>query len=152
MKNTCMILLGAFLLLGGATNSRALEWMTGSELVTHCKEFYEHPTSLDGIACASYVQGFLGGAEATDGVVAARARSQSSSGSSFTERAIQTRLRNRLERFGPTVYANYCLPRSVPNTEVIRNVIEYIANHPEAVDMSAQDVVYGALKEFYPCE
>lgn len=132
--------------------ARAVEWMTGSELIGHCRDYVEHPTSLDGVACASYVQGFLGGAEATDAVVAETVRQQYRERSRLLTRAAETRVKQRLDRFGPTAYAGYCLPKEASNTEVVAKVIAFIAGHPESAELTAQDVVYGALKEFYPCD
>lgn len=151
MKSLSALALSFVLVLTILPQARAVEWMTGSELIGHCREYVEHPTSLDGVACASYVQGFLGGAEATDAVVAETVRMQYRERSSLLNRAAETRVKQRLDRFGPTVYAGYCLPREVSNTEVVATVIAFIAGHPESADLTAQDVVYGALKEFYPC-
>lgn len=151
MKSLSAMVVGFALVLTFLPQARAVEWMTGSELIGHCREYVEHPTSLDGIACASYVQGFLGGAEATDAVVAETVRQQYRERSRFASRAAETRVKQRLERFGPTAYAGYCLPREVSNTGVVATVIAFIAAHPESAELTAQDVVYGALKEFYPC-
>jgi len=132
---------------------QAVEWMTGSELINHCKEYEEHPTSMDGIVCASYIQGFLGGAEVTDGVVVSKFRNPGNADrDSFENRAFNSRVTRRFERFGPTSYADYCLPKDIPTVTVIKEVIDYIAAHPESASLTAQNLVYNTLKEFHPCE
>ena len=152
MKITTGLITAGLIVTAASAKVHAVEWMSGTELIGHCKDYTEHPTSLDGVACASYVQGFLGGAEATDGVVADTIRSRLDDRSSFEQRVINTRIGRRLQQFGATAFANYCLPKDVPNTEVVINVINYIVTHPESKDMTAQDLVYSALKEHYPCD
>ena len=151
MRMIPLVALGLIVAAAHSIPARAVEWMSGTELIGHCQDYLEHPTGLDGVACASYVQGFLGGAEATDATVASSVSSLYRDRSSLLSRAADTRVKQRLERFGPTSYAGYCLARTVPNTEVVIRVIDFIASHPESADLTAQDVVYGALKEFFPC-
>jgi hypothetical protein len=71
----------------------------------------------------------------------------------FTERAIRTRLGSRIERYGPSYYAEFCLGEPVPLAEVARVVI---ADLLELEDLEgrelARDVVYATLRDEFPCE
>ncbi|MAU40717.1 MAG: hypothetical protein CMF31_03755 [Kordiimonas sp.] len=145
------LLLPLFLMFIANTPAKAVEWMSGKELIGHCKEFAEHPTSLDGVSCSSFVQGFLGGAEATDAVVVKKLHSRKDEFSSLEKRIFDTRIRQWQQTYGPTAYADYCLPRAETNTAVVRSVIRYIAAHPESEKYTAPELVYKSLLESYPC-
>ena len=71
----------------------------------------------------------------------------------FTERAIRTRLGSRIDRYGPSYYAEFCLGEPVPLAEVARVVI---ADLLELEDLEgrelARDVVYATLRDEFPCE
>lgn len=59
----------------------------------------------------------------------------------------------RLELYGATVYADYCIGDPVPLREVVEHVVEdsqdekLVADHP-----LARDLVYLTLRTHYPCE
>jgi len=71
---------------------------------------------------------------------------------SFSQRAARTRIGNRLDRFGASVYADYCLGDPVPLKEVVEFVVQD-ATDPERVASNplARDLVYQTLREHYPC-
>jgi hypothetical protein len=70
----------------------------------------------------------------------------------FSERAVRTRIGTRLDRYGPSVYAEFCLGDPVPLKEVVEHVVEDATN-PERVAANplARDLVYETLREHYPC-
>jgi len=152
MKRTVLGFLSALIVLAVATPTLAVKWVSGEELIGHCKAYNDAPTSLDGIVCVAYVQGFLGGAEATDPAVEENVRAQYPQPTDFMERVVRTRLGRQVEQFGATALAGYCLPVAEPVTQVVFNIVTFIDGHPESASMTAQEIVYGALKQYYPCQ
>lgn len=144
-----LALVGIF--VGG--NARGVEALSTAELISHCQFYDEEPDGADGIFCVRYIQGFIDGAVATDERVTYNvAREFEDSSSSFRERAVRTRLGQRLERFGPSVYAEFCLGDPVPLAEVVRKVIADLEQLDGADDIPlAGNAVYRTLREHYPC-
>jgi hypothetical protein len=70
----------------------------------------------------------------------------------FSERAARTRIGNRLERYGASVYADFCLGDPVPLKEVVEHVVQD-ATDPERVAANplARELVYQTIREHYPC-
>ena len=99
-----------------------------------------------------YIQGFIDGAVATDERVTRNVAEEYEKQDSYSERAKRTRIGNRLERYGATVYADYCLGDPVPLREVVEHVVEdsqdekLVASNP-----LARDLVYKTLRSHYPC-
>ncbi|MFN3233231.1 MAG: Rap1a/Tai family immunity protein [Alphaproteobacteria bacterium] len=152
MKHMLHGVVAALVLAFAAVPAQAVKWVSGPELIGHCKAYTDAPTSLDGVVCVAYIQGFLGGAEATDATVEENVLSQyQQDHSAFMRRVVRTRLGRSVEEYGATALANYCLPLAEPVTRVVLRVVQYIDAHPEAESLNAQEVVYGALKEHYPC-
>ena len=142
----------AALTLAVSAPAGAVKWVSGSELIGHCQAYVDAPTSLDGVVCVAYIQGFLGGAEATDAEVENSVRAEYPERSDYMKRVVRTRVSaSRIELFGATALANYCLPLAEPTSRVVANVVAYIESHPEQESLNAQEIVYGALQEYYPC-
>lgn len=144
----CCLILG----IGYSTRVYAVAWMSGQEFVNHCRTYTESPTNNGGVICLSYIQGFLEGAEATDGVVERSVREEYKEKNTFTERAIITRLGERAKRYGATSYAQYCLESTVSIHAVVNAVIQFIDANPNHIEKGAREVVYGALMKTYPCQ
>ena len=70
----------------------------------------------------------------------------------FTERAIRTRVINRLEKFGPSVYAEFCVGQPDPIADVVLHVIEELDRYDDLEGKHAQTVVYDSLRRHYPCK
>lgn len=138
--------------LAAAGPAHAVENLTTEELVSHCIHYPDDPDGADGIFCVRYVQGFIDGAVATDQRVTENVAAEYDRGESFTERAIRTRVGSRLERFGPSYYAEFCLGAPVPLAAVVDNVVTDLDN-PELIERYplARDIVYHTLREYYPC-
>ncbi|NJN51449.1 MAG: hypothetical protein HC809_06385 [Gammaproteobacteria bacterium] len=69
----------------------------------------------------------------------------------LTQRAIRTRVGERMRRFGPSVYAEYCIGDPVPIQEVIALIrSDFDAKPPSSSDL-ARDSVYSVLRKNYPC-
>lgn len=131
----------------------AVEILSTAELASHCDHYREDPEGEDGIFCVRYIQGFIDGAVATDERVTMNVAAEYDvTEESFAERAIRTRLGSRLERFGPSYYAEFCLGEPVPLAAVVEKVVDTLATAeftPE--DQNARDMVYQVLREHYPC-
>ena len=136
-----------------ASDARAVEALSTEELISHCAIYEQDPEGEDGIFCVRYIQGFIDGAVATDERVAYNVANEYDRDETFTERAIRTRLGSRIDRYGPSYYAEFCLGEPVPLAEVARVVI---ADLLELEDLEgrelARDVVYATLRDEFPCE
>ena len=131
----------------------AVEALSTAELKLHCEVFEEDPEGEDGIFCVRYIQGFIDGAVATDERVTYNVADEADRDESFSERAIRTRVGLRLNRYGPSVYAEFCLGEPVPMEEVVTKVVDDLLNEDFVREMPlARDIVYATLRKNYPCE
>ena len=137
-----------------AERAEAVEALSTAELAEHCEIYLNEPDGEDGIFCVRYIQGFIDGAVATDERVTLNVADEfeSDEAESFTERAIRTRLGNRLEEFGSSYYAEFCLGEPVPLKDVVDVVVADILDPLRTRNRPlARDVVYTALRREYPC-
>ena len=148
-----MFAIGTFALLAAANNAQAVEALSTEELISHCVVYEEDPEGEDGIFCVRYIQGFIDGAVATDERVTYNVADEYDREETFTERAIRTRLGSRIDRYGPSYYAEFCLGEPVPLAEVARVVIADLLRleNLEGREL-ARDVVYETLRREYPCD
>lgn len=131
----------------------AVEPLATTELIDHCSSYDADPEGPDAIFCVRYVQGFIDGAVTTDALVTLNIADEVDRDESFTERAMRTRLGRRLERYGPSYYADFCLSETVPLSTVVKQVIEALLEVDVATRQPlARDVVFGTLRSRYPCE
>jgi hypothetical protein len=145
--------IGIVALSGAANIAHAVEALSTEELISHCAVYEEDPDGKDGIFCVRYIQGFIDGAVATDERVTYNVANEYDRDESFTERAIRTRLGSRLDRYGPSYYAEFCLGEPVPLAEVARVVVEDLLALEDLEGRElARDVVYATLRTEYPCE
>ena len=145
--------IGIVALSAAATDAHAVEALSTEELISHCTVYEEDPDGEDGIFCVRYIQGFIDGAVVTDERVTYNVANEYDRDETFTERAIRTRLGSRIDRYGPSYYAEFCLGEPVPLAEVARVVIADLLaiDNIEGQEL-ARDVVYAALRSEYPCD
>ena len=121
-------------------------------LVSHCSKYHEEGAEEDRIFCVRYIQGFIDGAVATDERVTRNVAMEYEKEESFSERAKRTRVGSRLERYGATVYADYCLGDPVPLREVVEHVVEDSRDEKLVAEVPlARELVYRTLRTHYPC-
>jgi len=149
---TLLIGFAALACVLGAPRAFAIEPLTATELEAVCHGATEDPNTTNARLCVYYVKGFLDGAVATDGRVAQNVASEMDEEEGFTERAIRTRVINRLERFGPSVYAEFCVGQPDPIADVVLHVIEELDRYDDLEGKHAQTVVYDSLRRHYPCK
>ena len=101
--------------------------------------------------CALYISGFLDGAVATDARVAENVADEFEQDETFTQRAARTRIGERIRRYGPSAYAEYCIGEPVPVADVIELVRREIPKNVPDDDDLARDMVYALLRKHYPC-
>ena len=144
-----IMIIGALML---APPAFAVEALSTDELVSHCDKYHDPQAEKDRIFCVRYIQGFIDGAVATDERVAQNIVKEYEKEESFSERAARTRIGSRLDRYGYTVYADYCLGDPVPLKEVVEHDVSAIEN-PNLVDANplARELVYRVLRRDYPC-
>ena len=130
----------------------AVEALSTEELISHCKFYDEDPEGVDGIFCVRYIQGFIDGAVATDERVTLNVAKEYDQAETITQRAIRNRLGSRMEQFGPSYYAEFCLGDPLPLVEVAKTVMKVLEALEELEGNElARDVVYATLRREYPC-
>lgn len=135
-----------------APRASAIEPLTAAQLEQVCVDYREEGNSPWSTLCLYYVKGFLDGAVATDGRVAENVAAEIEREESFTERAIRTRIGSRLQKFGPSVYAEFCVGSPDPIADVVMHVVEELEQYDNLEDVQAQEVVYASLRRHYPCD
>ena len=144
---------GIVALSAATSDALAVEALSTEELISHCVLYEDDPDGEDGIFCVRYIQGFIDGAVATDERVTYNVADEYDKDETFTERAIRTRLGSRIDRYGPSYYAEFCLGEPVPLAEVARVVIADLLKIDDLEGQElARDVVYATLRREYPCE
>lgn len=139
--------------LAALSTAGAVEPLSTDELKLHCEIFEQNPDGEDGIFCVRYIQGFIDGAVATDEFVTYNVADEADRDESFSERAIRTRVGSRLNLYGPSAYAEFCLGEPVPMEEVVKKVVDDLLNVDFVRDMPlARDIVFATLRRNYPCE
>ena len=150
MRTLCLSLAAWTLVV--ATDAVAIEPLTANELKEICTDVDLAPANSESRPCITYVKGFLDGAVATDARVAENVASEYDKEETFSERAIRTRIIDRLNRFGPSVYAEFCVGQPDPIADVVRHVIEEFDFYDDLEGVQAQQVVYASLRRHYPCD
>jgi len=148
-KHGLTLLMAALLTAPAAWGVEAL---SSEELLEHCNLYEDPAAEADRIFCLRYIQGFIDGAVATDERVMQNVAREFGGDESFSQRATRTRIGNRLERFGASVYAEYCLGDPVPLAEVVAHVVEDARDEMLVARIPlARELVYQALRTHYPC-
>ena len=149
-KNYLALIVAAALLLV-LRPATAIEPLSAPDLQEICAPARDDAAAPDARQCVLYVKGFLDGAVATDGRVAENVASEIEEEETFTERAIRTRVINRLEKYGPSAYAEFCVGQPDPIADVVLHVIEELDRYESLDGVQAQTVVYASLRRHYPC-
>jgi hypothetical protein len=149
---TLLIWFTAVSCLLAASRTWSIEPLSAVQLDDVCTDYRAQPDNPQSMLCLYYVKGFLDGAVATDGRVAENVAAEIEKEETFTERAIRTRIGNRLQRFGPSVYAEFCVGQPDPIAAVVLHVIEELERYGDLEGMQAQTVVYDTLRRHYPCD
>jgi hypothetical protein len=144
---------GIVLISAASSDALAVEALSTEELISHCAVYERDPEGEDGIFCVRYIQGFIDGAVVTDERVTYNVADEYDREETFTERAIRTRLGSRIDRYGPSYYAEFCLGEPLPLAEVARVVIADLLQleNIEGREL-AREVVYDTLRREYPCD
>lgn len=129
----------------------SVEPLTATQLNQVCENYRDQADEPWSLLCIYYVKGFLDGAVATDRRVAENVVAEIEQEETFTERAIRTRVGNRLDRFGPSVYAEFCVGQPDPIADVVLHVVEELERYDDLEGIQAQTVVYDTLRRHYPC-
>lgn len=135
-----------------APRAFAIEPLTAIQLQQACVDAREQADSPESLLCVYYVKGFLDGAVATDARVAENVAAEIEEEETFTERAIRTRVGSRIELYGPSVYAEFCVGQPDPIADVVLHVIEELGRYDDLEGLQAQTIVYASLRRHYPCE
>ena len=146
-------LISAFTLLLLAGRAESVEPLSTPELAGHCAFYFSERDGKDAIFCIRYVQGFIDGAVVTDARVLGNIATEIDEGETFSERAIRTRIKSRIDRRGPTVYADFCLGEPDSLEKVVEKVVQDLANLKVLdKDLLAREVVFSTLRREYPCD
>lgn len=136
----------ASLLLMWLVPAHALDTLTAGQLADDCLRSGEVPSG-----CVAYVRGFIDGALATDPRVAINVEREIARDESFSERAFRTRLGPRMDRYGPSYFADFCIPNPVPIQEIVASLVEELRELSDRGE-PAREFVYRQLRRAYPCE
>jgi hypothetical protein len=140
------------LILAPQHEAMAVEPLSAIELASHCKQLRAAPEGADGIFCIRYVQGFIDGAVATDERVTLNVAEEYHKEETFSERATRIRIGQRLETYGGSYYAEFCLGEPSSLADVVAKVAAGLEQNPPTSDtLLARNVVYKTLREQYPC-
>jgi len=148
---TLLICVAALSCLLVAPRAFSFEPLTATQLQQACIDEREQADGQWSLLCVYYVKGFLDGAVATDARVAENVAAEIEEKETFTERAIRTRVGSRLEKYGPSVYAEFCVGQPDPIADVVLHVIEELDRYDDLEGLQAQTVVYASLRRHYPC-
>ena len=141
------------IILLSAQQARAVEPLSARELADHCSHYADDPDSRDAIFCMRYPQGFIDGAVATDERIVQNIATEPDTGETFTERVMRTRLGSRTNRFGPTVYTDFCLGAPLPLKVVVEKVVNKLMNRRFLEEqLLSRDAVFSTLRNEYPCK
>ena len=146
-----LILVAALTTVATVSPLSAVEALSTAELSLHCERYNDENASEDRTFCVRYIQGFIDGAVATDASVLNNVTQEYEQDETFSERAARTRIGRRMERYGPSVYAEYCFGDTVPLVEVVEHVVADLADGAGNETPLARDVVYRTLRSHYPC-
>jgi hypothetical protein len=145
--------IGALALVLLCDRADGVEPLSTPELAEHCALYYKDRGGKDAIFCVRYVQGFIDGAVATDARVLENIATEFDEEETFAERAIRSRIGSRINRRGPTVYADFCLGEPDSLEEVVEKVVDDLANRKVLdEDLLARDAVFSTLRREYPCD
>jgi hypothetical protein len=145
--------IGIVMISTAASDALAVEALSTEELISHCVVYEQDPEGEDGIFCVRYIQGFIDGAVVTDERVTYNVANEYDREETFTERAIRTRLGSRIDRYGPSYYAEFCLGEPLPLAEVARVVIADLLQLEDLEGRElAREVVYETLRREFPCD
>ncbi len=151
--NIKTLIIATFALVLLSDRAESVEPLSTPELAEHCAFYFEDREGKDAIFCVRYVQGFIDGAVATDARVLENIASEFDADESFSERAIRSRIGSRVNRRGPTVYADFCLGEPDSLEEVVEKVVNDLASRKVLdADLLARDAVFSTLRREYPCD
>jgi hypothetical protein len=144
--------MGALLSFVYVASVNAVEALSTEELRSHCEVYESDPGGTDGVFCVRYIQGFIDGAVVTDERVTYNVADEADRQETFTERAARTRVGARLNLYGPSVYAEFCLGEPIPLRDVVTVIVTDLLDPQKVAGISrARDVVYNTLRQTYPC-
>ena len=151
--NTRTLIIAAIALFLLAERASSVEPLSTPELAEHCAFYHDDPEGKDAIFCVRYVQGFIDGAVATDARVLENIATEFEQDETFAERAIRSRIGSRVNRRGPTVYADFCLGEPDSLEDVVEKVVSDLANRRVLdQDLLARDAVFSTLRREYACD
>ncbi|MCW8879091.1 MAG: Rap1a/Tai family immunity protein [Kangiellaceae bacterium] len=149
--NSCLISLLLISLLG-VKPALAIEPMTLKELSGLCENYQKDSESSESKQCVRYIKGFIDGAIAIDPSLASDSDSKADEQkSSYTERAIKSRIGNRLKLYATPANNDFCLGKPVLMKEIVTKVKKNILKQPQS-DELALFVIYRTLRQEYPCK
>lgn len=131
-----------------AKNVRSVEPLSLKEFNYLCRDYSKHTQQSESLQCARYIKGFIDGAVAADSGVK-QAQNPKKAASSFSDRAIKTRIGNRMKLSSNNDSSHFCLGDPISIANVIETVTKHIKENNR--DLSARSAVIKILKDNYPC-
>ena len=131
-----------------AQPAKSLAPLSLKELRSMCDSYLTDINNANSIQCARYLKGFIDGAGAIEPKVKTADVKQDNA-SSFSERAISTRIGNRVGKKQESW--SFCLGKDHLLKEVVTNVAQDIQKLQDGNSL-AKWAVYRSLKDNYPCQ
>ncbi|WP_196139780.1 Rap1a/Tai family immunity protein [Aliikangiella sp. G2MR2-5] len=149
LSKFCILLLTSALAFSLSFSAKGLTPLSSEELSELCKNSKPKLSDPQSAQCVRYIKGFIDGLLATKRV-SIESQQESSERSSFMERAIKTRIGNRIEYSRANPDEQVCLTRAPSLKEIVHEVAGEIQkqDHDQTTALTA---VYQALVENYPC-
>lgn len=146
--NTRSIAIAALALVTLAQGQVAGAW--SDHVVAACSDAQNGGNETSRAVCHAYIEGFLDGALVTDTAIVKNVGGEEDIFSSYTLRALRTRVGEVRAPLPATFLADFCLPEEIERRAVVTDLAEELA----ALDFSAEPIteaVYRQIKQSYPC-
>jgi hypothetical protein len=147
-RNSRSIAIAALALLALAHGQAVNAW--SDHVVAACSDAENGGTETSRAVCHAYIEGFLDGALVTDTAIVRNVGGEEDIFSSYTLRALRTRVGEVRAPLPATFLADFCLPEGIERGAVVTDLAGKLA----ALNVTAEPIteaVYRQIKQSYPC-
>jgi hypothetical protein len=147
-SNIRSIAIATLAVLALAQGQVAAAW--SDHVVAACSDAQNGGSDTSRAVCHAYIEGFLDGALVTDTAIVKNVGGEEDIFSSYTLRALRTRVGQVRAPLPATFLADFCLPEEVGRSTVVTDLAEELA----VLNFAAEPIteaVYRQIKQSYPC-
>jgi hypothetical protein len=129
--------------IGIAVPAKSVKTLPTEEIPSHCINYVENSGSKAGFSRLPFVNNFFDGAAVTDERVIKEPF--------WLDRAVQTHVGNRFNRYGSLFYANFSLNTPIPSADLLYQVTASLQNNPFKFSLiPARGLAYLTPSSHYP--